>query len=384
VPSVVVGGSLAQRPGYGGHAWALLNFLLGFRQLGYDVLFLDRLEPEMAVDAAGAPSAEAEQACVRWLDDVMEGAGLGDCYSLSRGDGGGETVGVDRASVLDRVADSVLLLNVMGYVDDEEILAASRRNVFLDIDPGFGQMWRQLGLHDAFAGHDDLVTVGERIGEADCLVPTCGLDWVTTPHPIALDQWPQADGGTTITSVGSWRGPYDPVEFEGRRFGLRAHELRKLMALPELVEAELELALEIDPADGADLEALQRTGWRLVDPATVAADPASYQRYIQGSRAELMVAKGMYVETRGGWFSERSIAYLASGKPVIAQDTGFSQRYPCGEGLIAFSDLDGARRGIEEVCADPARHSRAAREIAAEHFEARKVLGRLMERLGAG
>jgi glycosyltransferase involved in cell wall biosynthesis len=185
--------------------------------------------------------------------------------------------------------------------------------------------------------------------------------------------------GKKLTSVGSWRGPYDPVEFGGRRYGLRAHELRKLIALPSQVVPKIELALEIDPADEADLAALREHGWGLADPAAVAADPQVYQRYVQGSLGELMVAKGIYVETRSGWFSERSIAYLASGKPVVALDTGFGERYPTGEGLLAFEDVDGARAGIEAVCGDWERHSRAAREIAAEHFEAKKVLGRLLE-----
>ena len=206
--------------------------------------------PEMA------PTAAARGRCVGWLAEVMEGAGLEGSYSLFLG--GAETVGVPREVAIERVKDSVLLLDVMGFVDDEEVLAASPRNVFLDIDPGFGQMWKDLGLHDAFAGHDAFVTVGEKIGEPDCLIPTCGIEWVTSPHPIVLEEWPVAAGGTRFTSVGSWRGPYDPVEYEGRRFGLRAHELRKLIRLPSLVEAELELALEIDPADAADLEALQR------------------------------------------------------------------------------------------------------------------------------
>lgn len=371
---VTVGGALAQRPGYGGHAWALLNYLLGFRELGHEVLFLDRLSPGMA-----ASPGERDR-CVDWLVAVMERAGLAGSYCLLTEEG---SVGLSRQAALAKVKDSFLLLNVMGFVDDEEMLAASPRNVFLDIDPGFGQMWRQLGLHDPFAGHDAFVTVGEKIGDADCLIPDCGIDWVTSPHPIPLGRWPAAGRGEKFTSVGSWRGPYDPVEYDGRRFGLRAHELRKLIILPSLVEAEIELALEIDPADGADLEALRENGWGLADPAAVAADPDAYRRYIRGSLGELMVAKGIYVEARSGWFSERSIAYLASGKPVIALDTGFSERYPTGEGLIAFDDLDGACAGIEAVCGDWERHSRAAREIAMEHFEARRVLGRLLEEVSA-
>src|SRR5215218_427826 len=380
--SIVVGGSLAQRPGYGGHAWALLNYVLGLRQLGHDVLFLDRLTPEMATDAAGAPSAAARERCVAWLADTMAGLGLEDSYALLLDDGS-ETVGLSRATVLTHVRDSDLLLNVMGFVDDDEVLAASRQRVFVDIDPGFGQMWRELGLHDPFAGHDAFVTVGENVGQPDCKVPTCGLDWIVTPQPIALGHWPVAARGTRVTSVGSWRGPYDPVEYGGQRYGLRAHELRKLARLPAMVDAELALALDIDPADSADSELLRANGWRLADPSVVAVDPWAYRDYIQGSLAELMVAKSMYVDTRSGWFSDRSVCYLASGRPVVAQDTGFSDRLPTGEGLIAYSDVDGAAAGIDAVSSDWDRHSRVAREIAEERFEAGKVLGRLLDRLGA-
>jgi hypothetical protein len=361
---------LAQRPGYGGHAWALLNYLLGFRELGHEVLFLDRLDADMA------PSAAARDGCVRWLDEVMRGAGMGDSYSLFIE---GQAVGLPRQAAVEWVRGADLLLNVMGFVVDDDVLAASPRNVFLDIDPGFGQIWRELGLHDTFRGHDAFVTVGEGIGAGDCLIPTCGIEWVTTPHPIVLAEWPAVEGGSRFTSVGSWRGPYEPVEYVGRRFGLRAHELRKLIGLPALVEPELELALDIDPFDREDREALLANGWQLVDPAGVAADPAGYRRYIQGSLAELMVPKEIYVDTCSGWFSERSIAYLASGKPVLAGDTGFSRRYPGGEGLIPFASLDEARAGVEAICAEPGRHARAAREIAVEHFEAKRVLGRLLD-----
>lgn len=371
---VAVGAALAQRPGYGGHAWALLNYLLGLRRLGHEVLFLDRLTPEMA------PTPAARDRCVAWLVAVMETAGLEDSYCLLTE---GETVGLSRPAALRQLRESLLLLNVMGFIDDEDVLDASPRNVFLDIDPGFGQIWLELGLHDAFAGHDAFATVGEKIGDPDCLIPTCGIEWVKTPHPLPLEQWPVAEPGKRFTSVGSWRGPYDPIEFEGRRLGLRAHELRKLIELPLRVEPELELALEIDAADVADRQALDENGWRLVDPDAVAASLDGYRRYVQGSAAELMVAKGIYVETRSGWFSERSIAYLASGKPVVALDTGFGERYPSGEGLIAFDDLDGAVAAIEAVQTDPRRHSAAAREIAEQHFEAGMVLSRLLEGVAA-
>ena len=159
--TIIVAGSLAQRPGNGGHATVFLQYLLGFRSLGYDVLFLDRLEPGMCVDGSGQPAEFGRSENVRYLAAVMEGAGLGGCWSVGY-DGGAVTAGLDRRVVVERAQRSVLLVNVMGYLDDEELLAAAPITAFLDVDPGFGQMWRALGLHDAFVGHDHYVTVGSR------------------------------------------------------------------------------------------------------------------------------------------------------------------------------------------------------------------------------
>jgi hypothetical protein len=312
----------------------------------------------------------------------MRHFGLEDSWTLLLP--GGDTLGLSRREVERRLDSSSLLLNVMGYLEDEDLLARPGLNAFLDIDPGFPQMWRELGLHDAFRGHDRFVTVGLRLGEPECLVPDCGLDWIPTLPPVVLDQWPVVEGGRAHTSVASWRGAFGPVVYRERTFGLRVHEFRKFFALPGRTGAEFELALEIDPADSGDIEELRRHGWALVSPAAVAADPIAYRDYVGASAAELMVAKNMYVDTAGGWFSDRSACYLASGKPVLAQETGFSSELPTGEGLIAFSDLEEAAAGVEEIAADHPRHAAAARELAEQHFDARRVLGRLLGKLGVG
>lgn len=380
---IAVAGSIAQRAGYGGHAWALLQYLLGFRGLGYEPVFVDTLTPKMTSDANGRPSRAVQSRYVRWLEEVMSWAGLERSYALLLEDGSG-SVGLSRKETLDRVARSPLLLNVMGFLTDEEVLAAARRRVFLDIDPGFGQMWKELGLADPFRGHDDFVTIAESIGRPGCTIPACGLDWIATPQPIVLDLWPRTRDGSSFTSVGSWRGPYDPVEYRGRRYGLRAHEFRRFVDLPGRAAQPFELALDIDDADAADVERLRRGSWRLVDPRRAAGSLAAYRRYIQGSKAELMVAKGMYVDTRSGWFSERSVCYLASGKPVLAQDTGFASHHPVGEGLLSFADIEEAIAGVNEICAGYDRHAGAARALAEDQFNSRKVLGGLLEKLGVG
>jgi hypothetical protein len=372
--AVIVAGSVAQRPHHGGHAWVFLQYLLGFRRLGFDVLFLDRLEPDM----------DADESNVRVLARLMERFGLGDSWALLL-DGGQEMAGRPRSEVVETARRSVLLLNVMAYLDDDEILAAAPLRAFLDIDPGFGQMWHELGLAEPFRGHDRHVTVGLRVGAPDCGVPTCGIDWITTPPPVELAEWRAGPGhGRAFTSVVSWRGPFGPIDFAGHRYGLRVHEFRRFLELPTLTGVPLEVALDIDDADRADAERLERHGWKLVDPRAAAGDPWRYRDYVRSSLGEIMIAKNLYVDTRSGWFSDRSACYLASGRPALVQDTGLDGLLPLGEGLLTFSTPEEAAAGMETITRDYDRHSAVAREIAEEYFAAERVLPRLLGELGVG
>lgn len=379
--TIVVSGALAQKAGHGGMTWVYLQYLLGLRRLGWDVLFVDWLDETTSVDENGAQCEIAASQGAGYAIQVFEAFGLGDAFALLDRSTG-TSVGRSRAEVRAALRRSACLLNVMGYLDDDELLADASLRVFVDIDPGFGQMWRELGLHDPYPVHDRFVTVGGNIGMAGCSVPTCGLDWITTPQPVVLDQWPVAGRAPSraFTTVASWRGPYGPVEYGGARYGLRVHEFRRFLGLPRLTGASFELALEIDPADRSDLDALDANGWTVVDPAASAGDPWRYRGYVQTSAGELMVAKGMYVETRSGWFSDRSICYLASGRPVLAQDTAFG--FPRGEGLLAFATPDEAAGAVESVLAAPGRHARAARELAETCFDSDLVLRSLLERIG--
>jgi hypothetical protein len=349
----------------------LLQYLLGFKRLGWDVLFLDRL----AADAADAPPAFLR---------IMREFGLEDRFALLR-DGSTETIGLDRAHVKQRVHESTVLLNVMGFLTDQEVLGSAMNRVFLDIDPGFPQMWHALGLHNAFINHNAFVTIGCNIGQPSCGIPTCGLGWITTLQPIVLERWPAvpcASSRFRFTSVATWRGSNGPVEYLGTTYGVRVHEFRKFAPLPCLTGREFELALDIHPSEVNDLALLHRGGWSLMDPLTVADKPSAYQAYIQGSAAEFMVAKHMYVATASGWFSDRSICYLASGKPVLAQDTGLSCLSPGGIGLVTFRTLEEARAGVDEITRDYAAHARAARRLAEENFDSDIILRRLLSKLG--
>lgn len=378
---LAVSGALAQKPGFGGHTWALLQYVLGFKQMGWDVLFLDQLDSGTCTDASGRPCAVDDSTQLRYFLDVMARFHSDGEFTLVCD--GERFLGLSREQTIGRLGESAFLLNIMGFLKGDLLRAAGTR-VFLDIDPGFGQMWRELGLHDPFEGHNAYVTIGERIGQPDCAIPNCGIDWITTRPPVVLAHWPAcpiAERGT-FTSIASWRGAYGPVEYRGQTYGLRAHEFRKFVALPRLTGRSFELALDIHPDEGRDRELLDANGWVVVNPRTVAADPETYRSYIQRSGAEYCVAKNMYVRTNCGWISDRSLCYLASGRPALAEETGFSARYPTGQGLVSFRTLDDAVGGVESICGDYPRHAKAARALVEEYFDSTTVLGRLLDKLG--
>jgi len=404
---ILYSGALAQQPGQGGLTWLHLQFILGLRRLGWDVLFIDRLEPGMCIDEHGRPAGMEDSENVRYFLRVMRAFDIAPTAPPSRligavGDretghssfslicpAGQAICGATRGELLDRAQEATLLLNVMGYLNDSEILGRVRRRVFVDIDPGFGQMWRELGLHDPFRGHDDFVTLGRNIGRPDCAIPTCGLAWITMPQPVVLDEWPALVHPQTescpaaFTSIGAWRGPNAAVEYNGHSYGLRVHEFRKFMHLPSLCpESQFEMAFDIHSGDEQDIRRLQQERWALVDPKRVANGPWKFRDYIARSKAEFMVPKQMYVDTNSGLLSDRSTYYLATGRPVLARDTGIRRLYPTGEGLLTFATLDEAAAGVREIDRNYARHSEAARAIAVEHFNSDKVLTTLLRDLG--
>jgi hypothetical protein len=281
-----------------------------------------------------------------------------------------------------RAAD--LLVNISGHLTLAPLKRRFRKRVFIDQDPGYTQFWHAQGLAtERLLDHHFYFSVGENIGRPECSIPTDGISWQPI-QPVVLDQWPVADtvprgGGGRFTTVASWRGAYGPVTHNGTRFGLKAHEFRKFVALPTHAAGQFEIALDVHPADRRDVELLLANGWTVADPQSVAGDPFAFREYIQQSGAEFSVAQGIYVDTESGWFSDRTVRYLASGKPVLVQDTGFSRRYPVGLGLMAFRTLDEAASGAAAIASDYPAHSRAARAIATEYFDSDKVLTTLMD-----
>jgi hypothetical protein len=202
-------------------------------------------------------------------------------------------------------------------------------------------------------------------------------------QPVVLEDWPVVKSADPwrFTTIASWRGSYGPVQVGDKTYGLKLHEFRKFIEVPRLVGGEFEIALDIHPAEERDLQLLRENEWQLVDPKRVAGDPVQYRRYVQNSAAEFSVAQGIYVDTNSGWFSDRTVRYLASGKPVLVQDTGFARYLPVGEGLLTFRTLDEAAAGARSIAGAYDRHSRAARRIAEEYFESGKALRQILEQI---
>jgi len=378
--SIIVSGMIAADPHQGGATWAVLQYLLGFRRLGHDVHFIEPVKTQ-ALRPTGASLAASINA--EYFRRVTSGFGQETAALVLEGTR--ETIGTPYEELVRIAARADVLVNISGMLADPDLIGPVPTRVFLDLDPAFIQLWHTQGVDMRFAGHTHFVTIGRAIGRPDCAVPTCGRNWIPTYQPIVLDHWPVAGPivHDAFTTVGNWRG-YGSVEHEGVFYGQKAHSLRKFITLPRRTTEQFLLALAIHPEETKDLAALVENGWRLVDPATVAGTAADYQRFIQGSRAEFGVAKSGYVASRCGWFSDRSVCYLTSGRPVLAQDTGFAPFLPTGEGLFPFTNAEDVLAAAEELRRDYARHAKAARSIAEDFFHSDKVLTRLLNVVGAG
>jgi hypothetical protein len=373
-PTVVVSGMIAGTPRQGGATWAVLQYLLGLRRLGYDVLFVEPVE--------GDDVASSEQA--RYCHEVMRRFGLDGRWALVQ-PGRLDTIGISRAELRATARRADLLLNVSGMLTDADVLEPVATRVYLDLDPAFVQLWHDVEHIDMrLDAHTHFVTIADTIGTPASPIPACGRTWIPTLPPVVLPEWPV--GGhlehDALTTVAHWRG-YGSIEHNGLSYGQKAHALRPLIDLPMQTVETFRLALSIHPDEKSDLAALGEHRWELVDPAVVAATPDDYRRFVAGSKGEFGVAKSGYVVSNSGWFSDRSACYLASARPVIAHDTGFARRLPTGKGLFAFADAGDVAAAVEAIRTDYAGHRAAARAIAEEHLDSDRVLRALLDRVTA-
>ena len=391
---VVVLGMMGRCP-FGGQTWLYLNWLRGLQGLGHEVWYVEDDLVWPYDPKQNAVTSDCSYA-VRHIASCMERAGLANRWAFRLpdprlGDSANTCWGMSLRELGDLYRSCDVLLNVVGATDFryEHLALTAPFRVYIETDPAYAELRLANGDEEkqmAFAHHHIIATYGENYGAPDCGVPLNGLEskYRKTRQPIDLESWPMAydPNARFFTTIGNYRQSGSDLEYNGEVYRWSKHyEWEKFLDLPRRTSQPFELAMMI--RNPADRDLLRAHGWRLVSPVPMSLDIfGDYPAYFQWSRAEFTVAKDQNVRLRSGWFSERDICYLACGKPVIAQDTGFSDILPTGEGLFAFTTTDEALAAIEAINGDYRRHCEAARSIAEEYFEARSVAGRLLADLG--
>jgi hypothetical protein len=372
---IVCSGHLVRHP-LGGHSWHHLQYLVGFRRLGHEVTFFEDYGwPESCYDPSRDEMTSDPSYGIAYLLKLLRPHGLEDRWCYLAEDGTAYGMPRERLAQLIRECDVYFNLSNINWIPE---LEACRRMALVDTDPVFTQLGGH-GMGGPFSRYHTLFTYGENVHRPGSDMPTGGARWLPTRQPIVPDLWPVEPGypAAPFTTVMNWSA-YGDVEHEGRVYGQKDREFEPFFALPRETGEPMELAVN---APTEVQNRLLAGGWGLADPLEVSRDPWTYQRYLRASRAEFCVAKQGYVSTRCGWFSDRSAGYLASGRPVIVQDTGFSDFLPCGTGLLAYRTKEEAMAAVHRLREDYGEHCRAARAVVEECFDARRVLTEMLERV---
>lgn len=371
---IVCSGHLIRYP-LGGFSWHHLQYLVGLRRLGHEVTYFEDYGwPNSCYDPARNVMTADPSYGIAYLLDLLRPHGLDNRWCYLAEDGTVHGMSRGRLAQLCHECDVYFNLSNINWIPE---LEQCRCRVLVDTDPVFTQIGGH-GLGGPFSRYHVLFTYGENVHRSGCEMPDGGVRWLPTRQPVVLDLWPVTAGDpcAPFTTVMNWTA-YGDREHEGRVYGQKDREFEPFFSLPHDTGEAMELAVGVT---AAVRKRLTDGGWRLVEPWDATRDPWTYQCYLRASRAEFSVAKHGYVSTRSGWFSERSAAYLASGRPVIVQDTGFSDFLPTGAGLLAYRTPDKAVAAIRRLHDDYDAHCRVARAIAEEYFDARQVLTDLLER----
>jgi hypothetical protein len=398
---IVVVGTLASMP-YAGMAWMHMQIVQGLRRLGHDVYYME-VTSVWPYDPVRQMKVNDSEYALPYLARVAEGFDLADRWAYRRSFSDGEWFGMSKGRAEDVLAYADLTLNVAGATElrtSEDL--KTKRLVYYGTDPVYHEIAFANGdrlTRSTLEQHDDFVTYGENIGRADCPIPPLPRLRARTRPPVLLDCW-QTDrpARSDFTTVCNWRQGGHDIVFGGETYyWSKDREFMKFIDLPRLVDTPIELAMGLTdaratgpalndaiPALGMhanELLVLAAHGWKVTDAHAFTTDHRSYRDYVQASRGEFTVAKDQNVRLRSGWFSERSACYLAAGRPVITQDTGFGTVLPTGLGLFAFNSLEEIVAAFDAIDADYDKHRRAARGIAEDYFRAETVLAKLLSDL---
>ena len=360
-----------------GNTWAFLNWAIGLREAGCDVWLvehLDRQSLKAPADGGSGPSLNE-----RLWQRVVEEFGFADRATLFLDDA------ADNAEEFTRWAeDADALINLSGQFKLHHRVAHVPRRAYVDLDPAFTQLWAAtLDVDMNFAGHTDFFTVGTRLAAAD--LPDTGRTWLPTLTPVSLAHWTRVedlplpiDPSRCWTTVTHWHG-YKTMPWQGRLYGDKRESLVGVRDLPRQ-GARLLVATDMQP-DWPDYQEFSAAGWSFIAAAKITADARIYRQFLASSIGEFSVAKQGYTLSRCGWFSDRSACYLALGRPVVLEETGWSDVLPNGDGLCAWSTLDEAAAALQNFARDLPKHRAAARRIAEEFLDARKVTTAFLARL---
>ncbi len=379
--TILVGGYIVGFP-LGGMTWHHLNYLLGLHALGHEVWFYEDsagwawpYDPTTQTSSADSTYGRAylEHTFVRY------GLPLRYCYYSDFED---RYYGLSRSELHNLLRRADLLLCVSGVTPLREDWPRLRRTAVIDTDPGYTQlrMQQDAQLGDYYRCFDAAATYGRLIGTSHCPLPTHGIDWIPTHQPVALEHWPVIPvDSRAFTTLGRWEHADDRhLTFNGRRLhSSKSMQWEQMIDLPRRVPWEMTLAMQEMPRDTQ--RRFRDRGWRIANPERATLSCEAYQQFIQQSAGEFTVAKEIYTEVPSGWFSDRSAAYLASGRPVVTQPTGFEHWLPTGEGLFAASTPDDAAAALNTIAANHQQHARAARHLAETYFDARTVLPSLLD-----
>ncbi len=370
----------------GGVVWQTAQYLVGLQRLGFDVYYAEDhgIHPSMFTDEQDLDGSDKAAA---FIARTLERFDLGSRWSYHAWHGDGRYYGVGKKAIEQAFQLSVAVINLHGGTVPRPEHRGAGAFIYIETDPVAPEIELHNGLEATerfLDAHSAWFTFGENLGAADCKVPLppARYKFHPTRQPVITEWWRDIAGpGERFTTIANWRQPQRQIVFEGEiYYWSKHHEFMKFLYLPQRTVQEFELALSsCDQAESAMLEA---RGWKVRRALEFSTDPDAYRRYIASSRGEWTVAKDQNVRMRSGWFSDRTASYLAAGRPVVTQETGFSNVLPTGGGLFAFNSMEETVTAIEEINADYKHHARCAAEIAREEFEAGKVLSKLLREAG--
>jgi len=387
VIAVVASRGVSGLPEIAGNTWTFLQYVIGLGRLGVETYWVDhqpKLDPRLPAQKGRARPHEdchsVDYVSARF-HEMARAFGFDGRYSILYDDQ--TSFGLGLSALCDLARDADVLLNIAGPLDASSPLLEIERRAYVDLDPGFTQIWAQQ-LKLSLDKYDFFFTVGQNVGRPEFKVPTLGIGWEPFLPPVVLDLWPAHIDASCkrFSTIGDWHGS-QYAHFDGELYGGKREEFMRFFELPKRAQRPIEVALCMFQHDYEDLGLLMRNGWIVRDPYLYAGNLESYREFIQVSRAELSVAKGGYVRSGSGWVSDRTACYLASGKPAVIQSTRAEEHLPTGMGLLTFETGEQACSALDAVDDAYLEHCQAARRIAETYFDSDIVLASILDRVGA-